>query len=147
MYWEDFKIGDTFELGSHTVTAEEIIRFAREFDPQPFHIDEEAAKRSPFQGLVASGWHIASLSMRLLVDGFSSELAHSFGSPGVDEMRWLRPMRPGDTMRLKAEVVDARPSASKPDRGTIWLEEKLYNHKGELVMTKRGMGIIKKRPS
>lgn len=147
MYWEDFKIGDKFELGSHTVTAEEIIRFAREFDPQPFHIDEEAAKKSPFRGLVASGWHIASLSMRLLVDGFASELSHSFGSPGIDEMRWLHPMRPGDTMRLVAEVVDTRPSASKPDRGTIWLEEKLYNQKGELVMTKRGMGIIKKRPS
>jgi acyl dehydratase len=146
VYFEDFKIGDKFELGSHTVTKEEIVRFAQEFDPQPFHVDEEAAKRSPFGGLIASGWHTASLSMRLLVDGFSGRLTHSYGSPGVDQIRWLVPMRPGDTMRLVAEIVEVRPSSSREDRGTIWVEERLYNQKDELVMTKRGMGIIARRP-
>lgn len=146
MYFEDFKVGDQFHLGSHTVTKEEIVRFAREFDPQPFHVDEEAAKRSPFGGLVASGWHTASVSMRLLVEGFGAQLKHSIGSPGVDQIRWHLPMRPGDTVSLVAEIVETRPSSSKPDRGSVWVEERLSNQKGELVMTKRGIGIIARRP-
>lgn len=145
MYLEDFTVGSTFELGAHTVTREEIIRFATEFDPQPFHIDDEAANRSSFRGLVASGWHTASLAMRLLVDGLAGKI-HSLGSPGVDQMRWLVPLRPGDTVRLVVEVADIKLSSSKPDRGTIWLEEKLFNQKNELVMTKRSLGIIKRKP-
>ncbi len=145
MYLEDFTLGASFELGSHTVTREEIVRFAQEFDPQSFHVDEEAANRSSFGGLVASGWHTASLAMRLLVDGLAGRI-HSLGSPGVDHMRWLVPMRPGDTVRLVVEIAEIKLSTSKPDRGTIWLDEKLYNQKNELVMTKRSLGIIKRKP-
>src|SRR5579859_3157513 len=102
-YFEDFAVGHTLELGSYTITREEILAFARQFDPQPFHTDEEQAKASLYGGLIASGWHTASIFMRLLVDGLLNDTA-SMGSPGVDELRWLRPVRPGDTLRARFTV-------------------------------------------
>lgn len=141
-YFEDFQVGDKFELGTYTVTKEEIITFARQFDPQLFHLDEEAAKHTPLRGLCASGWHTAAIAMRLLVDGFS---AHNLGSPGADQIRWLIPLRPDDTVQLKVEIADMKVSTSKPDRGTIWIDEKLFNQRGELIMTKRSIGIMRRR--
>ncbi|MFC7177605.1 MaoC family dehydratase [Halosegnis marinus] len=107
-YFEDMAVGDTMEFGSHTVTREEILDFAEQFDPQPFHVDEEAAERSQFGGLIASGWHTASLCMRMLVDNHLSEAA-SAGARGVRELKWIRPVRPGDTLTCRLEVLDTDP--------------------------------------
>ncbi|MEA2625884.1 MAG: hypothetical protein QOD06_1929, partial [Candidatus Binatota bacterium] len=145
-YLEDFAVGETIDLGSKTVSRDEILRFAREFDPQPFHVDEEAARSTIYGGLIASGWHTVSIFMRLLVDGMLKGSA-SMGSPGVDEVRWLVPVRPGDTLTARAVVLDVVPSRSKPDRGHIRTTYEAYNQKGEKVMTMTGRGIFGRRPS
>ena len=113
--FEDFKPGDRRSFGPRVLTKEEIVAFGRDWDPQPFHIDEEAAARSPFGGLIASGWQTAALCMRLVVDGM---LAHSksMGSPGLDELKWLKPVRPGDALSVQVEILEATPSKSRPDR-------------------------------
>ncbi len=126
--------GDVLDLGSRHVTEAEIIAFARDFDPQPFHIDPEAAEASIFGGIIASGWHTCALTMRLLVDGFLSHAA-SMGSPGVEQIRWLRPVRPGDTLRAHIRVLETRPSQSKPDRGSVKTLTEVTNQAGDLVMT------------
>ena len=126
--------GDVLDLGSRTVTEAEIIAFARDFDPQPFHIDPAAAESSIFGGIIASGWHTCALTMRLLVDGFLSHAA-SMGSPGVEQIRWLKPVRPGDTLTARIRVLEKRPSQSKPDRGSIRSLTEVTNQAGELVMT------------
>jgi acyl dehydratase len=118
LHFEDFRVGQTFDLGEHKLSADEIIAFAREFDPQPMHTDPEAAERGILGGLVASGWHLCALAMRMIVDGLFSR-ATSLGAPGVDEVQWRRPVRAGDVLRLKGEVLEARASASKPDRGFV----------------------------
>ena len=126
--------GDEIDLGSRQVTETEIIAFARDFDPQPFHIDPDAADASIFGGIIASGWHTCALTMRLLVDGFLSH-ATSMGSPGVEQIRWLRPVRPGDTLTARIRVLEKRPSQSKPDRGSIKSLTEVTNQAGDLVMT------------
>jgi acyl dehydratase len=141
---EDFKVGETFELGSVHVTREEILEFARRYDPQPFHVDEEAARRSIYGGLIASGWHTASMLMRLLVDGMAG--AASMGSPGADEIRWLKPVRPGDTLTARGQILDVVPSRSKPDRGHIRAAYEVFNQGGEKVMTMITRGIYTRRP-
>jgi acyl dehydratase len=146
-YFEDFSVGEVIELGSRTLSQESIIAFAREFDPQPFHTDPEAAKRSAFGGLIASGWHTASLYMRLLVDGMVSAVASSMGSPGVDRIEWLKPVRPGDTLRGRVTILDAIPSKSRPDRGTLKTLGEMVNQHGEVVMTIRGIGFFGRRPN
>jgi len=107
-YFEDISVGDTESFGAYTVTREEIIEFARQYDPQPFHVDSEAAAQSPFGGLVASGWHTAAMTMRVLVDGFLAE-SESRGALGVDELRWYDPVRPGDTLTAETEVIATEP--------------------------------------
>jgi len=144
-WFEDIAVGEVRELPGRTVTREEIVAFAREFDPQPFHVDEEAARRSAFGGLVASGWHTAAICQRLVVDGFANTLA-SLGSPGVDELRWIRPVRPGDTLVLRVECVETRPSRSKPDRGIVRLRYELRNQEDDIVMTMIGMALVRRRP-
>ena len=146
IYWEDLSEGTVVDLGSREVTREEILEFASKYDPQPFHTDEEAAKASIFGGLVASGWHTCSMMMRLLVDGLLRRAA-SLGSPGVDQVRWLKPVRPGDTLEAKMEVVESRASKSKPDRGLIRSRWEVRNQDGELVMTMEGMGMYRRRSS
>jgi len=116
-YFDDYLPGATYDCGSVSVSEDEIVSFARQFDPQPFHVDPGAAARGPFGGLIASGWHTAALVMRQLVDHYLPEEA-SLGSPGLDEMRWPDPVRPGDTLRVRASVVDTRRSLSKPDRAS-----------------------------
>ena len=133
------------ELGSRTVTKEEIIAFAREFDPQPFHLDEEAAKQTIYGGLLASGWHTGSLMMRLLYDGLLRETL-SLGSPGIDELRWLRPVRPGDTLSGRLTVLECIPSRSKPDRGLLRSLMEMRNQHGEVVLTIKGLGLFGRRP-
>jgi len=145
MYLEDFSAGQSLELGSRSVTKEEIISFATQFDPQPFHVDEAAARKSIFGGLIASGWHTTSLLMRLMVDGLLSH-STSMGSPGIDQIRWLLPVRPGDTLSARGIVQQVTPSSSKPDRGVVHTRYEVRNQKGELVMTMDGMGMFKRRP-
>ncbi len=145
-YFEDFRVGEVIELGRRTVSQDEIIRFAREFDPQPFHTDPERARDSAFGGLVASGWHSAALYMRLLVDGFVRGMAHSMGSPGVDKIEWLEPVRPGDTLTGRVTIVDAIPSKSRADRGTLKTLGELLNQDGDVVMTMCGVGFFGRRP-
>jgi len=145
-YFEDFKLGDVIELGSRTISKESILAFAREFDPQPFHTDEEAAKRSIYGGLLASGWHTGSLLMRILNDGLLKDTA-SLGSPGVDELRWLKPVRPGDVLSARMTVLESIPSRSKPDRGLIRSLMELRNQHGEVVLTVRGLSLLGRRPA
>jgi acyl dehydratase len=145
-YFEDFTPGEVIELGRRTITRDEIVRFASEFDPQAFHLDEEAAKRSIYGGLLASGWHTGSIMMRLLYEGVVRHTV-SLGSPGVDEMRWLRPVRPGDTLSGRMTVTECVPSRSKPDRGIVRSLIELHNQHGDVVMTVKGMSMMSRRPS
>jgi acyl dehydratase len=144
-YFEDFEPGRIIAVGSRTLGEEEIIAFARQFDPQPFHVDHDAAAKSMFGGIIASGWHTCSIMMRMMVDGFLSQAA-SLGSPGVDEIRWLKPVRAGDTIAVTTTVLDARASSSKPDRGVVHTMWEAKNQHGETVATVKGMGMFMRRP-
>jgi acyl dehydratase len=145
LYFEDFPPGDVRESPGRTVTREEIVAFAREFDPQPFHTDEAAAAQTIYGGLIASGWHTIAIYMRLMWDAYLKDTA-SLGSPGVDEVRWLKPVRPGDTLRVRFTVLEALPSRSKPDRGIVRSLSEVFNQHGEVVMTLRGLGMFGRRP-
>jgi acyl dehydratase len=146
LYFEDFPPGDVRESPARTVTRDEIIAFAREFDPQPFHVDEAAAAHTIYQGLIASGWHTIAIYMRLMWDSYLKDTL-SLGSPGVDEVRWLKPVRPGDTLRVRFTVLEAAPSRSKPDRGIVRSLSEVFNQHGEVVMTLRGLGMFGRRPA
>ena len=145
-YFEDFTPGQVIELGQRAIEKDEIIAFARQFDPQVFHTDEEAAKRSIYGGLIASGWHTGSLMMRMLYDGLVKDTV-SMGSPGVDELRWLRPVRPGDLLSARLTVTDCVPSRSKPDRGIVRSIIELRNQHGEVVVSSKGMSLFGRRPA
>jgi len=142
--FEDFEVGRVTACGPRTVTADEIVAFATQFDPQPFHVDEEAGKRSIYGGLIASGWHTTAMAMRMVCDAYLLG-STSAGSPGVDELRWLQPVRAGDTIRVDIVTVETRPSRSKPDRGIVVSEWRVYNQHDTLVMTMRGMGMFLRR--
>jgi len=146
LYLDDFEPGQTIELGSRSVTKDEIIAFAEQFDPQPFHIDESAAAETIYGGLIASGWHTVCLHMRLLVDGFLSNAA-SMGSPGVDEVRWFKPVRPGDVLTARGVIHEVIPSRSKPDRGILRTTYEMYNQHGEQVLSMKGVGMFGRRPA
>lgn len=143
-YWEDFKPGETFPMGERSIDRDEVIDFAKQFDPQPFHIDEEAAKRSIYGGLIASGWHTVALVMRMMCDSYLNRSA-SLGSPGVDNVRWLKPVRPGDTIRAQRTVLESRASQSRPDMGLVKTRWEVFNQDGELVMTIEGHGMFRRR--
>ncbi|WP_374443744.1 MaoC family dehydratase [Stella sp.] len=145
-YFEDFHAGDVYDLGSRAVTREEILDFARQFDPQYFHVDEERAKESIYGGLIASGWHTAAMTMRLACDAIVLQSA-SMGSPGLDELRWVRPVRPGDTLTARMEILSARASQSKPDRGIVISQVIVANQDGETVLTWKAMGMYRRRPA
>jgi acyl dehydratase len=143
-YFEDYAVGEVAEFGDHPVTEHEIVEFARRYDPQPFHVDTEAAKASVFGGLIASGWMTASCAMRMLVDHFISPLS-SMGSPGVDELRWLQPVRPGDRLRMRVTTLESRRSQSKPDRGMLRFRWEVLRTDGAVVMTMTGWGMYEAR--
>ena len=132
-WFEDYAPGAVHDLGSVVVDEQEVISFARQFDPQPFHLNKEQAEKSAFGGLIASGWHTACMAMRLIVDHYLSE-ASSEGSPGIDELRWLRPVRPGDQLSVRVTILDARPSRSRPERGIVRSHIETLNQDGEIVM-------------
>jgi acyl dehydratase len=144
-YFEDYVEGDVHRFGSITVEADEVIAFAKRFDPQVFHTDREAAKRTAFGGLIASGWHTAGLMMRLYVEHSLTHVA-SLASPGLDELRWLRPVHPGDSLSVRVTVLNATPSKSKPDRGAVTSFIEVFNQAEEAVMTLRCVNIIARRP-
>lgn len=142
---EDLVPGAVYEFGRTEVTEASIVDFAKQFDPQPFHVDPAAAKASHFGGLIASGWHTASMTMRMLVDNLLGPRSGSIGSPGIDELRWVKPVRPGDVLRVKVEVGDVTPSRSKPDRGTAKFKYTVMNQRDETVMTMLGLGMFMRR--
>ena len=141
--FEDFAAGQVYELGSRTVTEGELVEFARQWDPQPFHTDPEAAKDSVFGGLIASGWQTGAIWMRMYVDTMLGSAAR--GSPGIEELRWLAPVRPGDTLTGRLTVLDATPSATRPDRGTIRIRGEMVNQDGVTVMAMTSRGHFGRR--
>ena len=144
-YFEDFFPGQQIELGSRSVTEQEIIEFATDFDPQPFHVDRDAAKDSIFGGVIASGWHTCSMIMRIVVDSVLGN-SSSMGSPGLDKVRWILPVRPDDTLHVRYVTTQVKASASRPDRGVVWSVWEARNQNGELVCTVEGMGMYGRRP-
>jgi acyl dehydratase len=144
-YFEDYEPGMTRDCGSVSVDQAEIISFARQFDPQPFHVDPVAAADGPFGGLIASGWHTAGLVMRLIVDNYVSPES-GLGSAGLDELRWPNPVRPGDTLRVRVTVLEARRSQSKPDRGVLKTLIEAENQDGLPVMRASSINFVRVRP-
>lgn len=144
IHLDDLTPGMVIDLGSVTVEREEILAFARRYDPQPIHVDEEVARASIYGGLISSGWLTVSLCMRRIVDGFLGRAA-SLGSPGCDEVRWLKPVRPGDTLTYRAEILEVTPSRSKPDRGIARVRYEAMNQAGEPVLRLTGMQMLARR--
>ena len=144
IYFEDLNIGKKILIGPISVSEKEIIEFAKKFDPQPFHIDVEKAKESLFGNLCASGWHTCSLYMRMLYDGLLINLA-SLGSPGMNEIRWIKPLFPNETINGVLTIISKTPSKSKPSIGTMVIDSKVFNSKKELIMTMQSISIVKKR--
>jgi acyl dehydratase len=144
LHYEDFPVGEVVEFGDRLVTADEIVAFAKDWDPQPFHLDAEAAKNSQIGELIASGWHSGAMLIRMMCDAYLLESA-SEGAPGVDEIRWLKPVRPGDRLRARRTTVSARPSRSRPQIGVIEFHHELSNQNGETVLTMRGPSFIRRR--
>jgi acyl dehydratase len=142
-FLEDYLEGDVLAFGQAQVTAEAIIAFAENFDPQPFHLSDEAGRKTPYAGLIASGWHTAGMTMRMMVDHLVSR--HGLGSPGIDELRWLKPVRPGDTLTCRSTVLSVRRSNSKPDRGIVRQKIETMNQHGEVVLSWIGNGMVRAR--
>lgn len=145
LYWEDLEVGSEIRYGGHVVTEAEIIEFGREFDPQPFHVDPEAAAAGPYGGLIASGWQTAALCMRMMVDNLLSRTV-SLGSPGVDSLRWKQPVRAGDTLSVHTTVLDRRASKSRPEMGFVKNRFEVFNQHGEVVMEMISHGMFGRRP-
>ena len=145
-YWEDYEVGQKFDLGSTSFAEQEIVAFARQFDPQAFHVDRAAAAQSMFGGIIASGWHVAAKMMRLFVDNYIDHRT-ALGSPGLDELRWLKPVRPGDTLTGQVVCAGKAPSKSRPTMGIVHEHWTVTNQKGEVVMTSMGVNMVRRRPS
>lgn len=145
-YWEDIEVGAKSSFGRYEVTREEVIEFASKYDPQPFHLSDEAAAETYFGRLSASGWHTCAMLMRMLVDRMAGEKQAGLGSPGVDELRWLKPVYPGDVLRAETEILEKTPSRSRPDMGSYKGRTTVYNQHDEPVMRLTSIGLIRRRP-
>ena len=143
-YWEDLTVGSRRELGSVQPTKEEILAFATQFDPQPFHVDEDAASESLFGGLCASGWHTCAMAMRLMVDGFLNQAA-SLGSPGLESLKWLKPVFPEDTLTLHHTVLESRAMSKRADVGLVRTAWEMVNQHGDKVLYMDGYGMFRRR--
>ena len=143
-YWEDLQPGDVRDLGTLSPSREDIVTFARQFDPQPFHLDEEAAKGSVFGTLCASGWHTCSMAMSLMVNNFLLDAA-SLGSPGMENIKWFKPVLPGDTLRLQHSITDKRPMSKRPDVGLVRSEWHLFNQHEDQVLHLESWGMFRRR--
>jgi acyl dehydratase len=146
-YLEDMNVGDHAAFGSYTVTRDAVIDFAAKFDPQPFHLDDAAAAQTYFGRLSASGWHTCAMTMRMMVENLTVGGHAGLGSPGVDQIRWLKPVYPGDTLRVETVVTDVRPSRSKPDIGSVHSDITVFNQNDEPVMTMKSIGLVRRRPA
>ena len=146
LYWEDFTVGRKMKFGAMEVTEEEVIEYATEFDPQSFHIDKEAASEHFFGGIIASGWHTAAMCMRMMVDGYLNNSA-TMGSPGVEQLRWKKPVRPGETLHVTAEITDRSLPKSKPELGFVKFSHVVCNQDGEVKMTMISSGMFLRKPS
>lgn len=144
-YFEDITVGDKTVFGEKKVTLEEILKFARKYDPQPFHIDEKAAGESLYGGLIASGWHTGGMLMRMMVDNMVNQRS-GLGSPGFDDLRWILPVRPGDVIRFESTVIEARESSSRPDMGIIRAQVFLFNQNDEKALSVKTISMMKTRP-
>ena len=145
LYWEDFPAGQVVDCGTHQVGRDEIVAFATDFDPQPFHLDDEAGEASLFGGLSASGWHTCAMCMRMMCDSYLLR-SSSLGSPGLDEVRWLKPVRPGDTLHLRMTVLEARLMRSRPGVGLVRCAWELHNQHDEQVLRMVGWAMFGLRP-
>jgi len=145
-YYEDLVVGSKASFGHYEVTREEVMDFAAKYDPQPFHLDDEAAAKTFFGRLSASGWHTAAMTMRMAVDNMKTNRQAGLGSPGIDELRWIKPVYPGDTLRCESELLDKRLSASRPDMGITKGRTTVFNQHDEVVMTFVANGLIRTRP-
>ncbi len=145
LYFEDFSEGQILDLGTCSLSEDQIVAFARQFDPQPFHVDAQAAAASHFGGIVASGWHTCAMLMRQMVDNLLLKSA-CHGSPGVDEIRWRVPVRPGDVLRTQMKVIQTTPSRSRPDRGVVRCQYEAWNQNGECVVTMEALSMFGRRP-
>src|SRR5438132_1928665 len=142
-YFEDLKVGDRFRSGTYKVTEEQIVSFAREFDPQPFHLDPAVARQTMFKGLIASGWHTAAITMRLFVQTLN--FTEGAIGLGVDELRWPNAVRPGDVLQVETEIVDLRESRSKPSHGIVRIRNVTTNQRGEVVQTMFASALVLRR--
>ena len=147
IYWEDLEVGTETEFGTYDVTREEVLEFARKYDPQPFHISDEAAAKTHFGRIAASGWHTTAMTMRVIVDALSRQPQAGLGSPGVDDLRWLRPVYPGDTLTMRGRIIDKTPSRSRPDLGTIRTQTIVTNQDGVDVMRFISIVLMQRRPT
>ena len=145
VYFEDIAVGQTAQFGRYEVTREEVVQFATAYDPQPFHLSDEAAAQTHFGRLSASGWHTCAMTMRMLVDNITERRQAGLGSPGLDELRWLKPVYPGDMLRVETEVLSKRPSQSRPEMGSFHSAVRVYNQDDVLVMTMQSIGLIRVR--
>ncbi|MGN6279692.1 MAG: MaoC family dehydratase [Sphingomonas sp.] len=146
-YFEDIEVGKTARFGNYEVTREEVIAFAEKYDPQPFHLSDEAAAATHFGRLSASGWHTCAMTMAMLVEQLKAQKQAGLGSPGIDELRWLIPVYPGDTLSCETEVIDKRPSRSRPEMGSYRSRMTVRNQRDEAVMTFISIGLIRTRPT
>jgi acyl dehydratase len=146
IYFEDLEVGEETDFGSYEVTREEVIDFARKYDPQPFHLSDEAAAKTHFGRLAASGWHTAAMTMAVIARHVVDEEQAGLGSPGIDELRWKKPVYPGDTLHVRGKIVEKRPSQSRPDIGSFRTETVVSNQNGVPVMTFTSIVLIRRRP-
>ena len=144
LFWEDFPVGSMRTFGAYQVTREEVLAFARSYDPQPFHLDDAAAEASLFGRLAASGWHTCAMTMRMLCEGYLLQSA-SLGSPGIDNLRWHKPVYPGDTLHIDYTVLEARPMASRPGVGLVKGQTEVKNQHGDVVLSMNGWGMFRRR--
>jgi acyl dehydratase len=147
IYLEDLAVGETTHFGDYAVTREEVIEFARKYDPQPFHLSDEAAAKTHFGRLAASGWHTCAMTMAVIARHVVDTEQAGLGSPGIDELRWLKPVYPGDTISVSGKIVEVRPSRSKPEIGSFRTEMKVSNQLGEPVLTFTSIVLMKRRPA
>lgn len=145
-YLEDIKVGQKASYGQYHVTREEVLDFARKYDPQPFHLDDDAAAKTHFGRISASGWHTAAMTMAMLVENLKENKQAGLGSPGLDELRWLKPVYPGDTLRVESEITEVRPSRSRPEMGSIHSTVTVFNQDNVPVMTMKSIGLVATRP-
>ncbi len=147
LYFEDIEPGTKSAFGRYEVTRDEVIEFATKYDPQPFHLSDEEAAKTHFGRLAASGWHTAAMMMRMLVDNMSDIQQAGLGSPGIDELRWLKPVFPGDVLRIESEILDKRPSRSRADMGSFRSRSTIFNQDDVAVMTVVSIGLVRRTPA